>query len=351
MSPFTLPQSDLALISGSLKPDARKLAGARFLISGGTGFFGAWLVEGLLYTSQELGLDLSLHLITRDPEGFTERMPHIAGSDCVRLLRGDVRSVVLPGNRYDYVIHGATESGGAQKAAARLQMIDTIVDGTRNMLRHAEESGAKAVLHISSGAVYGRRGAIDREEIDEDYPGGPLVDDPDIDHDESKRMAEAIARIYAIERNLPVKIARCFSFVGPYLPLNAHFAAGNFLRDALAGSEIVVKGDGTAIRTYLYTADMCVWLLRILLDGVAGRAYNVAGKEPVSIGDLARLAAACADPPPRVRVMGTPSGAPPARIVASTKRAEAELGLAQTVNVEESMRRTFAWRRGRANSR
>jgi nucleoside-diphosphate-sugar epimerase len=346
-SGFTLPRIDLDRIAESLSGDAARLRGARFLITGGTGFFGAWLVEGLLYAAERHGFSIELDLTSRTLAAFAMRMPHIAALNAVRLIEGDVRNLDLADSAYDYVIHAAAESGGAQKSKSRLHMVETIIDGSRNLLRIADNSGAKAMLFVSSGAVYGRRPPLDRADIDEDYPGGPLLTDPDIDHDEAKRMAEALCGVYVVEHNLPVKIARCFAFVGPYLPLDAHFAAGNFIRDALAGRQILVQGDGTAVRTYLYAADLAVWLIRILLDGEAGRPYNVAGSEPITTLELAQLTASCVKPAVPVKVLGE-AGLAASRIVASTLRASAELGLRQNVEVHEAMKRTIDWHRSRA---
>ena len=100
----------------------------------------------------------------------------------------------------------------------------------------------------------------------------------------AKREAEQLCA----ESEADFVTARAFAFLGPYLPLDAHFAAGNFLRDALAGGPILVRGDGTALRSYLYPADLVVWLLRMLLRGRRGRAYNVGSDEVVTTAQLAR---------------------------------------------------------------
>ncbi len=341
---YTLPQSDLEEMGQSLAALAEQFRGSRWLITGGTGFFGAWLVEALLFLSRAHALDLDLHLVTRSPEAFAARMPHLAGSPEVRAIAGDVRTLRLTGQSHDFLIHAATESGGTQKNHSRLHMMETIVDGTRRLLDVAEDTGVRAMLSISSGAVYGRRPPLDRERLDEDYPGGPLMSDQDVDHDEAKRMAEALCVLYARERGLPVKIARCFAFVGPYLPLGTHFAAGNFIRDALGGGPVTVRGDGTAIRSYLYPVDLVVWLLTILVRGTPGTPYNVGSEEAVSVAELAQLIAASVQPAVSVLVLGTPDpGRPPARIVPSTRRAREALGLAETVPLAEAIRRTVQW--------
>src|SRR5690606_5402235 len=135
-------------------------------------------------------------------------------------------------------------------------------------------TGAHSMLMLSSGAVYGKLRA-EIMQVSEGYVGGPDLLEPYYTYSESKRMAELLCAIYARQSGIRIPVARLFAFVGPRLPLDAHFAVGNFIRDALAGNTIKVNGDGAAIRSYLYAAEMTVWLLAVLMKGQSARAYNV----------------------------------------------------------------------------
>jgi len=138
--------------------------------------------------------------------------------------------------------------------------------------------------------------------------------------------------------------------MGPHLPLDQHFAIGNFIRDALAGRTITVRGDGTPVRSYLYAADLAVWLWTLLLRAPELAAnlavFNVGSCERVSVRELAERVAAAIDPGLRVEVLGESAlGAGRVQYVPDVRKAEAELGLRAWIGLEEAIRRTAEWYR------
>jgi dTDP-glucose 4,6-dehydratase len=340
--------SDLDGIIESSAEALRDLQGARIFVTGGTGFVGTWLMESLAWANRALSLDASAVLLTRDPERFAAKVPHLAENPAISLLRGDVVDFEPPAGPFTHVIHAAAESTTQQNVNDPLAMIDTVVRGTRNVLEAARNWGAPNVLFTSSGAVYGAQPG-DLELVSETYLGGPDQLAPGAGYPEAKRLAEFLCATYAAEYGVPVRIARCFAFVGPYLPLDAHFAVGNFIRDGLAGGPIAVRGDGTPVRSYLYAADLASWLWTILVRGDAGRAYNVGSEHGLTVAELARTVAGAFDPAPQVSISGNASGNTGGggnRYVPSTARARAQLGLAETVDIREALQRTVRWHLG-----
>jgi len=340
-----LPRIDLQAIFTQLEPVWPALAGARLFVTGGTGFFGQWLLESFLDAYDRGAHDARVTVLTRDASGFTARAPQIALHRAVTLHAGDVTSFTFPDGAFSHVIHAATPGTAHQKNEHPADLWRVIVDGTQRVLDFARQAGIQRLLFTSSGAVYGRQPS-DLPYLPEDYPGGPDPLNPASTYGEGKRAAELLCTLAGQEGNLAVVMARCFALIGPALPLDQGFAAGNFLRDALHEGPICVNGDGTPYRSYLYAADLAVWLWTLLLRGVNGRAYNVGSEDALSIAELARRIAALCQPAAEIVLARVPDASrPPERYVPSTARAAAELGLRPTVGLDEGLQRTFAWYR------
>ncbi|MEI6323712.1 MAG: NAD(P)-dependent oxidoreductase, partial [bacterium] len=212
------------------RPLWEQLRGKRIFVTGATGFFGIWLLESFAYANKELGLGAELMGLSRDPDAFYLKVPHLAGVSSIVLHQGDVRTFEFPDGSFSHVIHAGTTSS---VPVPPLEMLDTITQGTRRTLDFAVSAGAKKFLFVSSGAVYGKQ-PPDITHIPETYAGAPDPMDlrPVSIYGEGKRVGELLCSIYHQEHGLETTIARCFAFVGPHLPLDAHFAIGNFIRDA-----------------------------------------------------------------------------------------------------------------------
>jgi len=320
-----------------------EMRGQRLFITGGTGFFGCWLLESFLWANERLGLKAQAVVLSRDPQAFAQKMPQLARHPAITLHKGDIRTFTFPDGHFSHVIHAATEASAKLNAENPLLMVDTIVEGTRRALDFAVQCGAKKFLLTSSGAVYGKQ-PPELTHIPEDYNGAPDPMDAGSAYGNGKRMAEHLCALYARQHGLETKIARCYAFVGPYLPLDIHFAIGNFLRDAMKGECIRVNGDGTPYRSYLYAADLAIWLWTILFSGQSARPYNVGSAEGMTIREVAMAVAASVTPPCPVAVAREPvAEAAPQRYVPSTQRAATELGLECWIPLQEAIRRTEQW--------
>jgi nucleoside-diphosphate-sugar epimerase len=338
-----LAAQDLLQILQHTAPLWEEARGQRIFITGGTGFFGCWLLESFCFVNKLLRLEAKATVLTRDPVAFARKCPHLSSDQSVTLVRGDILSFDFPSGEYRYVIHAATETSGTQATQAPLEMLSTIVAGTERALQFATSHGGMKFLFTSSGAVYGKQPA-NVSHLSEEYTGGPDPLDPLSFYAEGKRSAELLCALYGKKYGLECKIARCWAFCGPHLPLNQHFAIGNFIADVLAGRRIQIQGDGTPRRSYLYAADLAVWLWTILLRAPGLVPFNVGSAHDVSILELAQAVAAALSPRTAIQVAHQPvPGACPLPYVPCVDRARKMLGLRETVNLEESIRRTAEW--------
>lgn len=320
-----------------------ELRGARVLVTGATGWFGTWLLDALVALNRAGSLDLRIVALSRRPDAFAERHPELHAAGEIEWLAADVRDPDLAiAGPITHVMHAATEASAKLNVEEPDRMFDTIVSGTRNLLRAVARYRGVKILLVSSGAVYGvQPPGVAR--LAEDYRGAPDVLDAGNAYAEGKRAAEQLAAIWHATRGLHITVARCFAFVGPHMPFGAHFAIGNFIRDALEGDEIHIKGDGKPLRSYLYMSDLVVWLLTILIEGRAMRPYNVGAEDALSVAALAARCARAGGRDVRVRIDGDPAGG--RHYVPDTTRARDELGLVVRVPLDDAIGRTAAWKR------
>jgi len=337
-----LPARDVDQVLAASAADLEALRGFAIYLTGGTGFIGATLLEMLIAANARQNLGVRITVLSRDPRKFAQNFAHLAEAPGIALVEGDVRTAPIEG-RYDLIIHGAADASAQLNRENPLGMIETIVEGTRRTLELARASGARRMLMLSSGAVYGRF-PPGVNLIDEAANTAPDCLDPYYAYAEAKRMAELLCAIAAARENIEIPVARIFTLIGPNLPLDAHFAAGNFVRDALAGSPVRVGGDGTAVRSYMHSVDLCIWLFALLARGQSGRAYNVGSDQAVSIKELAETVAAAAPKPCEVTIAGRADASNPINFYApSIARARTELGLDVTIPLREAVERTLAW--------
>jgi dTDP-glucose 4,6-dehydratase len=339
---FGLPARDLAHILHHAAVDLESLRGPRgsqIFLTGGTGFFGKWLLAALAHADAELGLELHLTVLSRDPAAFVRQYPEVAEIRAIQFIAGSVadyaHTFAPEEPRFDFILHAATDTTAFTTEAEERDRSRTIVEGTRRMLELAQDSGVERLLNISSGAVYGAFTSQPTGAKESDYESAQ----PLSPYAEAKRAAEQLCADSPVD----FVTARAFAFLGPHLPLDAHFAAGNFLRDARRGGPILVRGDGTALRSYLHPADLVVWLLRILVRGQRARAYNVGSDEAVTIAQLARQTAAAVEPAPEVIIQSVQAAGPQNIYLPDITRARTELNLDVAIRLADAISRTLTF--------
>ena len=313
----------------------------RIFITGGTGFFGKSILDYRLQHPEFLA-DAELTILSRNPAAFITANPRLADQPRLRFVAGDVRTFSSTNftnstnsgaltnscnscnswTKFDTIIHAAT---AAVTTLSDDEMYSTIVDGTRHVLEFAKSCGTKRILFTSSGAVYGPQTAA----VDENAATNPTTA-----YGRGKLAAERMCT----ESGIPSCIARCFAFTGPYLNRHIHYAIGNFIQDCLDNKPIVIKGDGTPLRSYLYADDLVEWLFAILDRGKPGRPYNVGSDEAISIRDLATTVRASLNATSEIKALGQSISGAANVYVPDISRIRDELGVTIKTNLSDAIR-------------
>lgn len=315
---------------------------ARIFITGGTGFIGKWLLNVLSEANDRYGLNLSVDILSRNPDAFVRSCPELLKKIQINLIAGNVLDLKAGSKNYDIVIHAATDASADLNENNPIAMFDTVVSGTQRLLEFCREVCVGPVLFMSSGAVYGQQ-PWELENVPEAWRGGPDCLDARATYAEAKRAAEMLCAIYVKQYGVDIKVARIFALLGPYISLDIHFAAGNFIKNAMEGSLVSVNSSGRAVRSYLYASDLVVWLLKVLVRGRRGVPYNIGSDCGISIKDLAMKTSELLSDG-KFEVLGKDDiGWNPGRYVPDVSLIKSELNVSETVSLEQSIIRTATW--------
>jgi len=341
---LSVPMDDLEFILDHTATVWSKFSGARIFMTGGTGFIGSWLLESISYANNRLNANISVTVLSRNPDAFLKKNLHWSNNPHIQFIKGDVLNFEYPSGTFDIAIHAATDVAGVEQDY--LNVFDSNVVGTRRVLDFCVKSGVKYFLLTSSGAVYGVQPS-EISHMDEEYNGAPVLNDLRSGYGEGKRAAEWLTSAYAAKHGMNVSIARVFALIGPGMPLDGPFAAGNFIRDVLNEKGIVIQGDGTALRSYLYAADMIIWLLKLLENELPVKVFNIGSEKPVSILELAKKIDEQYKFKKMIGIRQKPDlTSKPLRYIPSTKKAQQQLALVEYTDFTSSIKKTLNWYKG-----
>lgn len=339
---YCLPEEDLEYILTRTIDLWSQLKNKKLLITGGTGFFGIWFLESYLYAYNALNLNSDLIILTRDVKETIRKYPNVQNAGGITFIEGDLKTFKYPDYNVDFLIHAASGGSIMLNDQTDGSLVNNSIDGIRHLFDYARRCNGVKVLFTSSGAVYGKQ-PDGLTHIPENYSGAPDTMLPTSTYGESKRYCELLCALYGKQFNIEIKIARCFAFVGPFLPLTSNYAVGNFIYSSLKQEDIRILSDGTPRRSYLYSADLIIWLWTILFEGKSLYPYNVGSSDDLSIKELAEKVRNIVSPFLQIRVLGEKSSECIERYVPSVQRAFYELGLKQEIFLEEAICKTVKW--------
>lgn len=312
--------------------DLSKLNNSNILITGGTGLFGKSILDALIFMHNFY--EFKITVLSRNKNNFLFNYPKY-NLEFINFISGDIRNFDCKRQDFDYIIHAATPASAKLEEENPKEMYSVILEGTKNIINIAKNMNVKKLLFTSSGAVYGEQYQSIKS-FKEDYQGIPITY-----YGKAKKISENIF----LNSNINVSIARCFAVTGPYLNLNIHFAIGNFIKDAIENRDIIIKGDGRPLRSYLYTADLVIWLLAILLKSENKSIYNVGGRNGISIYDLAKkVSKQVNNYTEKVDILTKSNyNYPTPKYIPNNKKIIKELGVKENYTLDEAIKRTIEW--------
>ncbi len=267
-----------------------KLKGKTIWITGANGYVPQYIVHGLLKRNDLYQDGIRVIAMCRNRERAYHRFLRYRERDDFELFLQDVRMPVQYNGNVDYIIHGASPSGAADRYRDPVATFDANVIGCENMLNLAERKGAEFLL-LSSIDIYGSVPNCGR--FSEDCAG--VLNHLNIHNVYAcaKQAAETLCACYS-DKNIRCTIVRPSQILAGGIALDDGRLHIDFISQMLKGNEIMLKGDGSPRRTFLYITDAVTGILTVLLEGRTGEAYNLCSEAcEASVLEMAQTMASC----------------------------------------------------------
>ncbi len=312
-------QTDQDYLLKNLGPTALLLKNKKILIAGGSGFLGAVVVEALELINSKFDLKLKIVVLSRERNNFDQRFPK---STLIQFLQGDLYDLKPPPDSFDYMIHTAQDPNEVIDPKLEDDHLLKLTRATEVFARWAARDHAK-LIYFSSGAVYGLT---------------------DSSYKRSKLRSEETVKDLSQKFKFPLLIVRCFSFVGPHMPLHGRFAASQLISQSARGQNLVMQGDGTPVRSFLYSADFAVWIIKMLASEIDRGTYDVGSPEAFSISEMAEvISEICGLTPPQFLGNANTSLGAPSIYVPDVSQTMKDFSLPKPLPLKEAVIRTLAW--------
>lgn len=326
---FGFLKSDIEEIYSSCRHLWPSLEHSNILVMGGTGFVGKWLVASLGY-AQLLGTDLKITVLSRQPSTYLDAFA-VEGVKISWIKHDVAKDSDLDIAGFTHIINAATPSSASTGAVQPNYVYNSIVKGNNIVLNAAHNTDFR-YIYLSSGAVSYLETVEPR--FDREICEAEHLDALPLAYSHGKRFAEMDIEKAVAEEGLNAQSLRLYAFAGPGLPLDQHFAAGNFMRDFLDSKSIEIKGNPETQRSYMYPTDLAVHILKSLTLRDT-RTQEVGSSEVVSMVELAK----------RISVEGKKMSVSESyskhAFSAYFPKLDALLG--QTINLDESIKRWKKW--------
>lgn len=280
---------DIDTVSKIVAPELEELSGHSVLITGASGLICSAIVDVLFRYNDLHHVKIKILAAGRSFEKMRNRFGNMVDRDDFSFIYFDA---VKSNNRIDeyadYIIHGA---GNAYPAKITKEPVETMLAnilGTRFILDYAKNKDSKRILYISSSEVYGKK--ENNQPFTEVEYGYIDILNPRNSYSCAKRAAETLCISYAAEYGVDTIIIRPGHIYGPTASSDDNRVSSSWAYSAAYGENIVMKSDGSQIRSYCYCLDCASAILKVLLNGETSKAYNISNPDSViSIRELADI--------------------------------------------------------------
>lgn len=277
-----LEKEDIIKVA-ELPYDWEQLKDKTIFISGGTGFLGQFLINIIKYRNCKF--NNKIHVISCSRHVFPNE-------NDIEYIKHDITQPIDLDKPIDYVIHLASNTHPKQYAADPIGTITTNVFGTYNLLQFSVKQHAKRFLLVSSVEIYGEGAG---QPFNEAYGGYIDCNTARAGYNEAKRVSESLSQSFISYYGIDCVIARLARCFGADRKDDSK-AMAQFIRNAVRGEDIVLKSKGEQRYSYCYVADAVSGLIKILLNGKCGQAYNLSDDdEGLTLGDYARFISSLAN--------------------------------------------------------
>ncbi|TAN34193.1 NAD-dependent epimerase/dehydratase family protein [Patescibacteria group bacterium] len=269
--------------------DWEKFKNATVLVTGANGMLASYMVFMLAFLSEKIpGLNLKIIALCRNLKKAKKRFGDFLDSPFFYIRCDDITEKLDFEGSIDYIIHAASPASSQFYGIDPVGVIAPNVFGTKNLLELARAKKSKGFLFFSSGEVCG---TMDKPLISEEDSGYLNQMDIRSCYGESKRMGENMCQCWHHQYQVPAVAVRPEHTYGPTIDLeNDKRVFAEFVSNVVRNKDIVIKSDGSPVRTFCYIADATAGFFNVLLNGKRGESYNVGNENGrISIGELANL--------------------------------------------------------------
>lgn len=275
-------------------PELSELEGKHILMTGATGLICSALTDIFIrYNRSHQG---TIHIMAagRSEQKIMRRFGEAVNEPWFEYAKYDATSGVITVDKApDYIVHGAGNASPDMIVKEPVETMMANIMGLRNLLELARNSSVKRLLYISSSEVYGRNDS-DRPFRPDEY-GYVDILKPRSSYPSAKRAAETLCAAYAAEYDADTVIVRPGHIYGPTASEKDARVSSAWAYAAARGEDIVMKSDGMQLRSYCHCLDCASAMIKVLLRGQSGTAYNISNSDSViTISEMAQILSQCA---------------------------------------------------------